>query len=200
LIKFTILQLPLPVFILRFLKISLQFIDLRVIQPKQLLRFRQECSTLLVLLIAFVQNLFLLLQERFMDRHLQFLRFDLVLSTSFCVKRKSYASPLLPSFPRKSPQKSSLQHSPYLSSPEIYLAPESYHGHLNSASYHSAFSQATRSAETLCHTYHTRHSMQVAIARVFDTYGPRMVTTRLNPDGSIPNDASFLGVCIRKVQ
>ncbi len=127
----------------------------------------------------------------------------------FLFQGKSYASPLLPPYPRSRSQKasifpqsfhSSLQHSPYLSSPQIFLAPEKYHGNLNPASHHSAFSQATRSAETLCQTYHTRHSMQVAIARVFGTYGPRMVTTRLNPDGSIPNDASFLGGCIRKVQ
>lgn len=84
-------------------------------------------------------------------------------------------------------------------------------GYLNPACPYSSYSQATRSAETLCAAYQRRHQTPVVIARLFDTFGPRMpfwsqysqYKFHKNSDYNeniLDNDNTFIGKCIRKVE
>ena len=54
--------------------------------------------------------------------------------------------------------------------PLIYIINEKYLGYLNSASSYSSFSQATRSAETLCAAYQRRHETPVCIISFYAFY------------------------------
>lgn len=66
------------------------------------------------------------------------------------------------------------------STSEIYGDPhqhpqtENYWGHVNPVGPRSCYDEGKRCAETLCFDYHRRHGIEVKIARIFNTYGPRM--------------------------
>jgi UDP-glucuronate decarboxylase len=55
--------------------------------------------------------------------------------------------------------------------------PESYWGHVNPVGLRSCYDEGKRCAETLFFDYHRRHGVDIRVARIFNTYGPRM-----NPD------------------
>lgn len=61
--------------------------------------------------------------------------------------------------------------------PEISPQPESYRGCVNTVGPRSCYDEGKRGAETLFHDYHDRYGVVTKIARIFNTYGPRM-----NPD------------------
>ncbi|HEY9745312.1 MAG TPA: UDP-glucuronic acid decarboxylase family protein [Oculatellaceae cyanobacterium] len=58
--------------------------------------------------------------------------------------------------------------------PEQHPQTESYWGHVNPVGIRSCYDEGKRIAETLCMDYHRQHGLQVKIARIFNTYGPRM--------------------------
>lgn len=58
--------------------------------------------------------------------------------------------------------------------PEIHPQPESYRGHVNPIGPRACYDEGKRAAETLFMDYHRQHKMPVRIARIFNTYGPRM--------------------------
>jgi UDP-glucuronate decarboxylase len=58
--------------------------------------------------------------------------------------------------------------------PSVHPQPESYWGHVNPTGIRSCYDEGKRSAETLCFDYHRRHQVDVKVARIFNTYGPRM--------------------------
>ncbi len=75
--------------------------------------------------------------------------------------------------------------------PEVNPQPETYWGHVNPVGPRSVYDEGKRFAEALAMAYHHEHGMAVKIARIFNTYGPRM----RNDDGrAIPN---FLGAILR---
>lgn len=51
---------------------------------------------------------------------------------------------------------------------------ETYWGHVNPVGSRSCYDEAKRYAEALTMAYHRRHALNTAIARIFNTYGPRM--------------------------
>ncbi len=51
---------------------------------------------------------------------------------------------------------------------------ESYYGHVNSFGSRSCYEEGKRIAETLCFDYQLMHGCDLRIARIFNTYGPRM--------------------------
>jgi UDP-glucuronate decarboxylase len=61
--------------------------------------------------------------------------------------------------------------------PEISPQPESYRGSVNTVGPRSCYDEGKRGAETLFHDYNDRYGVVTKIARIFNTYGPRM-----NPD------------------
>ena len=59
--------------------------------------------------------------------------------------------------------------------PEVHPQPESYRGCVNTIGIRSCYDEGKRIAETLCFDYHRMHGVQVRVARIFNTYGPRML-------------------------
>ncbi len=58
--------------------------------------------------------------------------------------------------------------------PEIHPQPESYWGNVNPIGRRSCYDEGKRCAETLFFDYHRQHGVKIKIARIFNTYGPRM--------------------------
>jgi len=58
--------------------------------------------------------------------------------------------------------------------PEVHPQHENYWGHVNPIGLRSCYDEGKRCAETLFFDYHRQHSLQIKVARIFNTYGPRM--------------------------
>ena len=58
--------------------------------------------------------------------------------------------------------------------PLVHPQPEHYWGHVNSIGPRACYDEGKRCAETLFFDYHRQHRLQVKVARIFNTYGPRM--------------------------
>ncbi|MFO7716810.1 UDP-glucuronic acid decarboxylase family protein [Desulfosarcina sp.] len=58
--------------------------------------------------------------------------------------------------------------------PEVHPQPESYWGRVNPIGLRSCYDEGKRCAETLFFDYHRQHSLKIKVARIFNTYGPRM--------------------------
>lgn len=59
--------------------------------------------------------------------------------------------------------------------PEIHPQVEEYWGNVNPIGIRSCYDEGKRIAETLCMEYFRQHGVEVRIARIFNTYGPRML-------------------------
>ena len=58
--------------------------------------------------------------------------------------------------------------------PEVHPQPEGYWGYVNPIGIRSCYDEGKRCAETLFSDYHRAHGTDIRIARIFNTYGPRM--------------------------
>jgi UDP-glucuronate decarboxylase len=58
--------------------------------------------------------------------------------------------------------------------PQIHPQPEEYWGHVNPIGYRSCYDEGKRCAETLFFDYRRQHQLSIKVARIFNTYGPRM--------------------------
>ena len=58
--------------------------------------------------------------------------------------------------------------------PQVHPQPESYWGHVNPIGLRSCYDEGKRVAETLMMDYRRQNQVDVRIARIFNTYGPRM--------------------------
>jgi len=58
--------------------------------------------------------------------------------------------------------------------PELHPQTESYWGHVNPIGPRSCYDEGKRCAETLFFDYRRQHDMPIKVARIFNTYGPRM--------------------------
>jgi UDP-glucuronate decarboxylase len=58
--------------------------------------------------------------------------------------------------------------------PEIHPQREEYWGHVNPVGIRSCYDESKRCAETLFFDYHRQHKLRIKVARIFNTYGPRM--------------------------
>ena len=59
--------------------------------------------------------------------------------------------------------------------PEIHPQPESYWGNVNPIGIRSCYDEGKRLAETLMMDYYRQNNVDIRIARIFNTYGPRML-------------------------
>lgn len=59
--------------------------------------------------------------------------------------------------------------------PHIHPQPESYLGNVNPIGPRACYDEGKRCAETLFFDYHRRYGVDIKIARIFNTYGPRML-------------------------
>ena len=58
--------------------------------------------------------------------------------------------------------------------PQIHPQTESYWGHVNPIGFRSCYDEGKRCAETLFFDYRRQHKLSIKVARIFNTYGPRM--------------------------
>jgi UDP-glucuronate decarboxylase len=58
--------------------------------------------------------------------------------------------------------------------PHIHPQDESYWGNVNSFGVRACYDEGKRGAETLFFDYHRKHGVDIRLARIFNTYGPRM--------------------------
>ncbi len=58
--------------------------------------------------------------------------------------------------------------------PNVHPQVEGYWGHVNPIGPRSCYDEGKRCAETLFFDYHRQHQLQIKVARIFNTYGPRM--------------------------
>ena len=75
--------------------------------------------------------------------------------------------------------------------PLVHPQPESYWGNVNPVGARGVYDEAKRFAEAMTMAYHRYHGVETRIARIFNTYGPRM---RLNDGRAIP---AFLSQALR---
>jgi dTDP-glucose 4,6-dehydratase len=75
--------------------------------------------------------------------------------------------------------------------PQVHPQSEDYWGHVNPIGPRGVYDEAKRFAEALTMAYHRSHGLETRIARIFNTYGPRM---RLDDGRAVPN---FVGQALR---
>ncbi|WP_009633711.1 UDP-glucuronic acid decarboxylase family protein [Synechocystis sp. PCC 7509] len=59
--------------------------------------------------------------------------------------------------------------------PEVHPQTEDYHGNVNPIGIRSCYDEGKRVAETLAFDYHRQNDVDIRVARIFNTYGPRML-------------------------
>jgi len=59
--------------------------------------------------------------------------------------------------------------------PEVHPQPEAYWGNVNPIGIRSCYNEGKRCAETLFFDYHRQQKTRIKVARIFNTYGPRML-------------------------
>jgi dTDP-glucose 4,6-dehydratase len=75
--------------------------------------------------------------------------------------------------------------------PTVHPQSEEYYGNVNPVGPRGVYDEAKRFQEAITMAYHTYHGLDVRIARIFNTYGPRM---RLNDGRVLP---AFIGQALR---
>ncbi len=75
--------------------------------------------------------------------------------------------------------------------PEVHPQSEDYYGNVNTIGPRGVYDEAKRFQESITMAYHRFHGLETRIARIFNTYGPRM---RLNDGRVIP---AFIGQALR---
>ena len=68
--------------------------------------------------------------------------------------------------------------------PQVNPQPETYWGHVNPIGPRGVYDEAKRFAEAMTMAYHRSHGVDTRIARIFNTYGPRM---RIDDGRAVPN-------------
>jgi dTDP-glucose 4,6-dehydratase len=75
--------------------------------------------------------------------------------------------------------------------PQVHPQPEEYWGNVNPVGPRGVYDEAKRYMESITTAYHSFHKVETRIARIFNTYGPRM---RLNDGRALP---AFIGQALR---
>jgi UDP-glucuronate decarboxylase len=58
--------------------------------------------------------------------------------------------------------------------PQVHPQVETYWGHVNPIGPRACYDEGKRCAETLCFDYHRQYGVGIKVARIFNTYGPRL--------------------------
>lgn len=77
--------------------------------------------------------------------------------------------------------------------PEVHPQPEEYRGNVNTIGIRSCYDEGKRVAETLAFDYHRQNGVDIRVARIFNTYGPRM----LENDGRVVSN--FVGQALKGI-
>ncbi len=76
--------------------------------------------------------------------------------------------------------------------PDVHPQPETYRGNVNCIGPRACYDEGKRVAETLAFEYHREHNLDIRVARIFNTYGPRM----LEHDGRVVSN--FISQALRQ--
>ena len=71
--------------------------------------------------------------------------------------------------------------------PQVSPQPESYWGNVNSIGIRACYDEGKRAAETLFFDYHRQYGVDIRVARIFNTFGPRMAKN----DGRVVSNFIF---------
>ena len=74
--------------------------------------------------------------------------------------------------------------------PDVHPQPEEYRGNVNCIGIRSCYDEGKRVAETLAFDYHRDNQVDIRVARIFNTYGPRM----LENDGRVVSNFIFQAI------
>lgn len=77
--------------------------------------------------------------------------------------------------------------------PDVHPQPEEYRGNVNCIGIRSCYDEGKRLAETLAFDYYREHKVEIRVARIFNTYGARM----LEKDGRVVSN--FVAQAIRGI-
>ncbi|MEM1310761.1 MAG: UDP-glucuronic acid decarboxylase family protein [Cyanobacteria bacterium P01_D01_bin.71] len=77
--------------------------------------------------------------------------------------------------------------------PEVHPQSEEYRGNVNTIGIRSCYDEGKRVAETLAFDYHRQNNVDIRVARIFNTYGPRM----LENDGRVVSN--FVGQALKGI-
>ncbi|WP_017293496.1 UDP-glucuronic acid decarboxylase family protein [Geminocystis herdmanii] len=77
--------------------------------------------------------------------------------------------------------------------PDVHPQPEEYRGNVNCIGIRSCYDEGKRVAETLAFDYYREHKTEIRVARIFNTYGARM----LEQDGRVVSN--FIAQAIRGI-
>lgn len=77
--------------------------------------------------------------------------------------------------------------------PEVHPQSEEYRGNVNPIGIRSCYDEGKRVAETLAFDYHRQNGVDIRVARIFNTYGPRM----LENDGRVVSN--FVGQVLKGI-
>ncbi|BAQ60512.1 dTDP-glucose 4,6-dehydratase [Geminocystis sp. NIES-3708] len=77
--------------------------------------------------------------------------------------------------------------------PDVHPQPEEYRGNVNCIGIRSCYDEGKRVAETLTFDYYREHKVEIRVARIFNTYGARM----LEKDGRVVSN--FIAQAIRGI-
>lgn len=77
--------------------------------------------------------------------------------------------------------------------PDVHPQPEEYRGNVNCIGIRSCYDEGKRVAETLSFDYHREHNVEIRVARIFNTYGARM----LEKDGRVVSN--FIAQAIKGI-
>lgn len=77
--------------------------------------------------------------------------------------------------------------------PDVHPQPEEYCGNVNCIGLRSCYDEGKRVAETLAFDYYREHKLEIRVARIFNTYGPRM----LENDGRVVSN--FIAQALRGI-
>ncbi|MDB9525241.1 SDR family oxidoreductase [Oscillatoria sp. CS-180] len=77
--------------------------------------------------------------------------------------------------------------------PEVHPQSEDYRGNVNPIGIRSCYDEGKRVAETLAFDYHRQNGVDIRVARIFNTYGPRM----LENDGRVVSN--FVGQALKDI-
>src|SRR5262245_13289633 len=90
--------------------------------------------------------------------------------------------------------------------PTVHPQTEDYWGHVNPIGPRSCYDEGKRCAETLFFDYHRQHKLRIKVARIFNTYGPRMhpndgrVVSNFIVQALRNNDITVYGDACRRVR
>ena len=74
--------------------------------------------------------------------------------------------------------------------PTVHPQPESYLGSVNCVGTRACYDEGNRAAETLCYDFNREHGVEIRVARIFNTYGPRMADS----DGRVVSNFIMRGI------